>query len=69
MTVILNGHELQAHRGKSLFDYADFLRVRVPTSCGRGGSCHECIVEVRSGMDGLFPEFPATSISFLVTTD
>ena len=55
MTVILNGHEVQAHRGKSLFDYADFLRVRVPTSCGRGGSCHECVVEVRSGMEGLFP--------------
>ena len=55
MPVILNGHEIQAQRGKSLFDYADFMRVRVPTSCGRGGSCHECIVEVRSGMDGLFP--------------
>ncbi len=55
MPVILNGHELQSHRGKSLFDYADHLRVRVPTSCGRGGSCHECIVEVRSGMEGLFP--------------
>ena len=55
MTVILNGHEVQSHRGKSLFDYADHLRVRVPTSCGRGGSCHECIVEVRRGMEGLFP--------------
>ena len=55
MPVILNGHEVQSHRGKSLFDYADFLRVRLPTSCGRGGSCHECIVEVRSGMEGLFP--------------
>ena len=53
--VILNGHEIQGHRGHSLFDYADHLRVRVPTSCGRGGSCHECIVEVRSGMDGLTP--------------
>lgn len=55
MPVILNGHEIQSHRGKSLFDYADHLRVRVPTSCGRGGSCHECIVEVHSGMEGLFP--------------
>ena len=55
MPVILNGHEIQSHRGKSLFDYADHLRVRVPTSCGRGGSCHECIVEVRRGMEGLFP--------------
>ena len=54
MPVILNGHEIQSHRGRSLFDYADHLRVRVPTSCGRGGSCHECIVEVRSGMEGLF---------------
>ena len=55
MPVILNGHEIQSHRGKSLFDYADHLRVRVPTSCCRGGSCHECIVEVHSGMEGLFP--------------
>ena len=55
MPVILNGHEIQSHRGKSLFDYADHLRVRVPTSCGRGGSCHECVVEVRQGIDGLFP--------------
>ena len=55
MPVILNGHKVQSHRGKSLFDYADHLRVRVPTSCGRGGSCHECLVEVRSGMEGLFP--------------
>ena len=55
MPVILNGHEIQSHRGKSLFDYADHLRVRIPTSCGRGGSCHECIVEVRGGMEGLFP--------------
>ena len=55
MTVILNGHEIQAHRGKSLFDYADHLRERIPTSCGRGGSCHECIVEVRRGIEGLFP--------------
>ena len=55
MPVILNGQEVQSHRSKSLFDYADFLRVRLPTSCGRGGSCHECIVEVHSGMESLFP--------------
>ena len=39
--------------GKSVFDYADALRVRVPTSCGRTGECHECIVEIRRGMDAL----------------
>jgi uncharacterized 2Fe-2S/4Fe-4S cluster protein (DUF4445 family) len=39
--------------GKTLFDYADDLSVRVPTSCGRTGECHECIVEVRRGADAL----------------
>ena len=53
--VRLNGREVQAHAGKSLFDYADFMRVRIPSSCGRGGSCHECIVEVKEGMDRLTP--------------
>ena len=41
--------------GRSLFDYADSLRLRVPTSCGRSGECHECIVEVRRGIDALTP--------------
>ena len=54
--VRLNGREIQGHSGKTLFDYADFLRVRVPTSCGRSGQCHECIVEVREGMTGLTPK-------------
>ena len=53
--VRLNGREVQAHYGKSLFDYADFMRVRVPSSCGRGGQCHECIVEVKEGLEGLTP--------------
>jgi uncharacterized 2Fe-2S/4Fe-4S cluster protein (DUF4445 family) len=41
--------------GKSLFDFADSLDVRVPTSCGRSGECHECIVEVKRGLDALTP--------------
>ena len=40
---------------KSLFDYADNLKVRVPTSCARSGECHECIVEVKRGLDALSP--------------
>ena len=40
---------------RSIFDYADTLSVRVPTSCGRTGECHECIVEIRRGMDALSP--------------
>ena len=57
------GRELGLVAGRTIFDYADSLSVRVPTSCGRSGECHECIVEVRSGMDGLTP--PTGSEGFL----
>ena len=49
MPLIHNQTSLPLEAGKSLFDYADDLAVRVPTSCGRTGECHECIVEVRNG--------------------
>ena len=54
---------LPLERGKTLFDYADDLSVRVPTSCGRTGECHECVVEVKRGIDALSP--PAAAESFL----
>ncbi len=31
------GSVLQSSPGKSVFEYADALRVRAPTSCGRSG--------------------------------
>ena len=40
-------------KGKTLFDFADTLDIRVPTSCRRNGECHECIVQVSSGNDNL----------------
>ena len=55
MPLIHNQTSLPLEAGKTLFDYADDLAVRVPTSCNRNGECHECIVEVRSGMDALEP--------------
>jgi uncharacterized 2Fe-2S/4Fe-4S cluster protein (DUF4445 family) len=39
--------------GRTVFDYADDLQVQVPTSCGRTGHCHECIVEIKKGMEAL----------------
>ena len=39
--------------GRTVFDYADELAVQVPTSCGRTGHCHECIVEIKEGMEAL----------------
>lgn len=53
--VFLNSQKLEANQDDSLFDFADSLSVRVPTSCGRTGECHECIVEVRKGADALTP--------------
>jgi uncharacterized 2Fe-2S/4Fe-4S cluster protein (DUF4445 family) len=41
--------------GKTVFDFADELAVQVPTSCGRTGHCHECIVEIKQGMEALSP--------------
>ena len=45
--------------GYTLFDYADQLGTRVPTSCGRTGHCHECIVEIKSGTEALNGPTPA----------
>ncbi len=61
--LIHNEQRIDLTRDKTLFDYADTLRVRVPTSCGRTGECHECIVEVRQGLDALSP--PTEAESFL----
>ncbi len=54
MSPLIHGkRRLDLETGRSLFDYADSLRVRVPTSCGRNGECHECIVEIKQGWDAL----------------
>ncbi len=45
--------------GKTIFEFADEFAVRVPTSCGRTGVCHECIVEVRAGYESLGPRTEA----------
>ena len=58
-----DGRELDLVAGNTIFDYADALKVRVPTSCGRSGECHECIVEIRRGMEALSQ--PSEPESFL----
>jgi len=52
-TVSCDGRSCEAITGKTIFHHADELDVQVPTSCGRMGTCHECIVEIRSGADAL----------------
>ncbi len=57
------GRKIDLAYNKTLFDYADKLKIRVPTSCGRNGDCHECIVQVKRGSHGL--NLPDFSESFL----
>ena len=51
----LDGHATPLADKKTLFEYADDLEIKLPTSCGRVGSCHECIVEVKGGEGALSP--------------
>lgn len=49
----------QSGPGGTLFDRADALALLVPSSCGRTGRCHECIVEVTEGAEALSPRSAA----------
>ena len=53
--IFADGHKIESSENKTIFDYADSLKLRVPTSCGRTGECHECIVEIKRGISGLSP--------------
>ncbi len=55
VTVTINGSTMQAETGLSLFDCAESMGVRVPTSCNKQGKCKECMVEVAEGMDSISP--------------
>ncbi|HDS74801.1 MAG TPA: DUF4445 domain-containing protein, partial [Firmicutes bacterium] len=53
-TCRFNDDLLQITVGKTLFDHADQSEgIRVPTSCNRNGTCHECIVRVLEGATAL----------------
>src|SRR6266849_3754218 len=49
------GQRCESSVGSTLFECADRLGVRVPTSCGRKATCHECIVDVTRGLQALAP--------------
>jgi uncharacterized 2Fe-2S/4Fe-4S cluster protein (DUF4445 family) len=57
-TLTLNGHTTAAEPGLSLFEHAERLGVRVPTSCKKQGKCKECLVEVTAGLEALSPPTP-----------
>lgn len=45
----INGITVAAESGRSVFDHAERLGIRVPTSCHKQGKCKECLVEVTAG--------------------
>ncbi len=52
-SVSSEGDSCPARVGTTLFDSADVLNIPVPSSCGRSGICHECIIQVKRGSDAL----------------
>src|SRR5688572_6735091 len=57
-TLEINGASAAAAPGTSIFDVAEALDVRIPTSCAKQGRCRECLVEVAAGMDLLAARTP-----------
>ncbi len=49
----INTQQRAVAPGSSLFEYAETMGVRVPTSCRKQGKCKECLVEVIEGMERL----------------
>ncbi len=46
-------HVIDAAVGDTLFERAESLGIRVPTSCRKLGKCKECVVEIIEGMECL----------------
>lgn len=52
-TLFVNQKEAPVRRGSTLFECAEAIEVRVPTSCVKQGKCRECLLEIESGMEHL----------------
>jgi uncharacterized 2Fe-2S/4Fe-4S cluster protein (DUF4445 family) len=50
-TLTINGQAVEATPTASIFDHAEKLGIRVPTSCHKQGKCRECMVEVTGGAE------------------
>lgn len=59
--LIIDGKETPLNMGMTIFEHADAVDVRIPSSCPRQGICRECIVHVREGQDALEPRTPEES--------
>ncbi|HVU33887.1 MAG TPA: ASKHA domain-containing protein [Opitutaceae bacterium] len=57
----IDHHACDAPAGTSIFEQAESMGVRIPTSCRKNGRCKECVVEVAEGMERLSARVPAES--------
>ncbi len=49
----IDASEKTSQVGKTLFELGDELNLDIPSSCGRNGECHECVVEIANGTQAL----------------
>ena len=61
LTVTINGRVATPMPGQTLFDCAEGVGVRVPTSCVKKGKCRECLVEIEAGAQLLSAPAPQES--------
>lgn len=59
VALTINGCAAPAPPGRTLFDLAEDLGIRVPTSCVKNGKCKECVVEIAEGLSLLSAPTPA----------
>lgn len=57
-TLFVNHREAPVSEHASLFECAEAVGIRVPTSCVKRGKCRECLLEIESGMEHLSPRAP-----------
>ena len=50
VSLTVNGRSTAASAGSTLFECAEALGIRVPTSCLTNGKCKECVVEIAEGL-------------------
>ena len=56
--VQVDGREMTAAPGSTLFECAERMGITVPTSCRMQGKCRECLVEIEQGEAALTPAAP-----------
>jgi uncharacterized 2Fe-2S/4Fe-4S cluster protein (DUF4445 family) len=61
LTVVINGEPVAPSPGQTLFECAESVGIRVPTSCLKKGKCRECLVEIEAGAELLSPPAPQES--------